>query len=496
MGCGDHRPGNPEAFAGVPGGAQGTLWYYNKALFEAAGLDPETPPATWAEFEEACTKLAEAGTTPLGMSGIDGNLLWWGWLSFSPQFFTTAEEVLKVRSGEIKLNDERFLQSLQPIASTYDKGWWNEDYASKKFADIEAAFGAGQMGIVPGLITSAMNWKAFDGTLGDGNYGVFPSPLVDGGLQQGQFFNPVLLYAISKGADDVETSRSWISAIVSKEGQEMMLEQSGQFPNRTDVDVTTLANSQGATRIKEIVEAGRRCARRAEPVQLGCARCGDAEHHERGCVRRPAGLPRQLGEPAALVTGAESRSNEAWPAGELAGHARWIGRDPAAVEEVEPRYPDDRPGITLDLSPPDLLRAEVAVRPGVRRAEVLATARGLFRCWIDGQRVGDDELAPGWTDYRVRVPVRRYDVTDLVAAASGRLCWSAVVADGWYCGYVGMDRRRQARWYGTAPSIRAALRIDYDDDVEHRRHRPHLAAGGRGHPLRRSAHGRDDRRDL
>ena len=135
----------------MPGGAQGTLWYYNKALFEAAGLDPETPPATWAEFEEACTKLAEAGTTPLGMSGIDGNLLWWGWLSFSPQFFTTAEEVLKVRSGEIKLNDERFLQSLQPIASTYDKGWWNEDYASKKFADIEAAFGAGQMGIVPGL---------------------------------------------------------------------------------------------------------------------------------------------------------------------------------------------------------------------------------------------------------------------------------------------------------------------------------------------------------
>jgi ABC-type glycerol-3-phosphate transport system substrate-binding protein len=245
---------NPEGFAGIPGGAQGTLWYYNKALFEAAGLDPDTPPATWAEFEEACTKLADAGTTPLGMSGTDGNLLWWGWLSFSPQFFTTAEEVLKVRSGEIKLNDERFLMSLQPIASTYEQGWWNEDYASKKFADIEAAFGAGEMGIVPGLITSAMNWKAFDGTLGDGNYGVFPSPLVDGGLEQGQFFNPVLLYAISKDVGDVETSRSWISAIVSKEGQEMMLQQSGQFPNRTDVDVTALANSQGAARIKEIVE--------------------------------------------------------------------------------------------------------------------------------------------------------------------------------------------------------------------------------------------------
>ena len=244
---------DPEAYAGVPGGAQGTLWYYNKAIFEAAGLDPDTAPATWAEFEEACTKIAESGTTPLGMSGLDGNLLWWGWLSFSPQFFTTPELVLQVRSGEIPLNDERFLLSLEPLASTYDKGWWNEDYTSKRFADVEAQFGAGEIGIVPGLITSAMNWKVWDDTLGDGNYGVFPSPLVEGGEKQGQFFNPVLLFGISADAEDLETSRSWISFLVSKEGQEAMLEQSGQFPNRADVDLATLANSQGATRISEIV---------------------------------------------------------------------------------------------------------------------------------------------------------------------------------------------------------------------------------------------------
>jgi ABC-type glycerol-3-phosphate transport system substrate-binding protein len=245
---------NPEAYAGVPGGAQGTLWYYNKAIFEAAGLDPDSAPATWAEFEEACTKIAESGATPLGMSGLDGNLLWWGWLSFSPQFFTTPELVLQVRSGEIPLNDERFLLSLVPLASTYDKGWWNEDYTSKRFADVEAQFGAGEIGIVPGLITSAMNWKVWDGTLGDGNYGVFPSPLVEGGEKQGQFFNPVLLFGISADAEDLETSRSWISFLVSKEGQEAMLEQSGQFPNRADVDLAALANSQGATRISEIVD--------------------------------------------------------------------------------------------------------------------------------------------------------------------------------------------------------------------------------------------------
>jgi len=158
-------------------------------------------------------------------------------------------------------------------------------------------------------------------------------------------------------------------------------------------------------------------------------------------------------------TGARSLSD-------LAERARWIGRDPDAVEEVIPRYPDDRPGITLDLAPPDLLRTELRIRSGVRDAELLLTARGIARCWLDGRRVGDDELAPGWTDHRVRYPVRRHDVTALVPRSGGTVCWAAEVADGWYCGYVGMDRRRQARWYGTTPALRAALRIRYDDGAE------------------------------
>ena len=150
----------------------------------------------------------------------------------------------------------------------------------------------------------------------------------------------------------------------------------------------------------------------------------------------------------------------------LSAHARWIGRDPDAVDEIEPPVFDDRPGITRDLRPPDIMRVEVPVH-GVHRAELVATAKGLFRCWIDGERVGDDELAPGWTDYRVRVPVRRYDVTDLVtaAASNGRLCWAALIADGWYCGYLGMDRRRQACWYGTTPAFRAVLVIETGSDV-------------------------------
>lgn len=179
------------------------------------------------------------------MSGVDGNLLWWGWISFSPQFFPTSADVLKVRSGEVKLTDDRFVQMLTPIASTFKAGFWNADYASKKFADVESMFAAGKVGIVPGLITSAMNWKVWDDKMGPDAYGVFTAPLVPGGVKQGQFFNPVLLYGLGKDAKDPETSRSWTSFLVSKEGQELLLKNSGAFPNRSDVDVEALSGSKG-----------------------------------------------------------------------------------------------------------------------------------------------------------------------------------------------------------------------------------------------------------
>jgi sn-glycerol 3-phosphate transport system substrate-binding protein len=46
----------------MPFNSSTPVLYYNKAAFEAAGLDPETPPKTWAEVEDYARKLQAAGT--------------------------------------------------------------------------------------------------------------------------------------------------------------------------------------------------------------------------------------------------------------------------------------------------------------------------------------------------------------------------------------------------------------------------------------------------
>lgn len=247
-------PADPNTVAGVPIGGQGVIWYYNKALFEQAGLDPETPPTTWAEFTAAADALKAAGIAPVAASGIDSFLAWWAWSSFSPQYFT-PEEVLQVRSGEIPLTDPRVLASLQPVAEMAAAGYWNEDYADKSFTDMESAFINGEVAMIPGVITSIVNWKAWDGSaLGPDGYGVFGAPKRDDATSDGQFFNPTLVYGINAASQNPETAKAFIEFLAGVEGQSILLAQSGQFPNRADVDLAQFA-SAGAQAIQGVIDS-------------------------------------------------------------------------------------------------------------------------------------------------------------------------------------------------------------------------------------------------
>lgn len=103
----------------------------------------------------------------------------------------------------------------------------------------------------------------------------------------------------------------------------------------------------------------------------------------------------------------------------------WIGRDPEPNGAIDATDRDSdtpvRPTLrTNDLSPPLQLRRAFTTSAAAVRARLTVTARGLVVPYINGARVGNDELLPGWTDYRTRIQYRTFDVTDLLHA--GRMC--------------------------------------------------------------------------
>ena len=80
--------------------------------------------------------------------------------------------------------------------------------------------------------------------------------------------------------------------------------------------------------------------------------------------------------------------------------------------------------------------------------------------FLNGKRVGDDVMAPGWTDYREHVKYQTYDVTELVK--TGKNAIGALLAPGWYA--TPLEWLQQPNNYGdTPPALKAQLRIEHDD---------------------------------
>jgi alpha-L-rhamnosidase len=122
----------------------------------------------------------------------------------------------------------------------------------------------------------------------------------------------------------------------------------------------------------------------------------------------------------------------------------------------------------LYLPPARHYRKEFRSRPAIKRATIHATALGNYDLYLNGKRVSDRYFAPGWSDYAKRVYYNSYDVTDLLTGGENAI--GAIVADGWYAGYVGYGvlvgygpYRSGRCFYGKTPAFMAQLEIEYEN---------------------------------
>ncbi|WP_330286088.1 family 78 glycoside hydrolase catalytic domain [Streptomyces sp. NBC_00576] len=114
--------------------------------------------------------------------------------------------------------------------------------------------------------------------------------------------------------------------------------------------------------------------------------------------------------------------------------------------------------------PAPLFRREFTVRKDLLSARLYITAQGLYEARINGRRVGDHVLAPGWTSYRHRLHYQTYDVTELLLPGANAL--GAMLGNGWYRGYLGYWGARAL--YGDQRALLAQLELRYADGTEQR----------------------------
>src|SRR5438309_1537452 len=79
--------------------------------------------------------------------------------------------------------------------------------------------------------------------------------------------------------------------------------------------------------------------------------------------------------------------------------------------------------------PVPALRRKFSLPSVPRRARLYITALGLYEAYVNGMRVGEERLVPGWTDYHRRIQYQTYDVTPFLHADDNVLAVS--LGDGW-----------------------------------------------------------------
>jgi alpha-L-rhamnosidase len=119
---------------------------------------------------------------------------------------------------------------------------------------------------------------------------------------------------------------------------------------------------------------------------------------------------------------------------------------------------EDDPAVS---GPAPHFRRRFELRNDVKSARIYATSRGVYELHLNGQRVGDHVLAPGFASYNRRMPYQTYDVTALLT--SGENALGAVVGDGWYRGYLGFPGDRNV--FGSRVAVFVQLEVVYADDT-------------------------------
>jgi alpha-L-rhamnosidase len=153
--------------------------------------------------------------------------------------------------------------------------------------------------------------------------------------------------------------------------------------------------------------------------------------------------------------------------------AKWIGDQPDMQQKSysetlinhDAKNNKILKNIRPEVPPTPLLRKSFKVRSAVKDAFLAASALGYYEVNLNGSKIGDQVLAPEWTDYNKRVQYQVFEIGKQLKKGDNVL--SSVLGDGWYLGMLGPTKWHQdyplRGAYGNDRRFLAQLTINYVD---------------------------------
>jgi len=113
--------------------------------------------------------------------------------------------------------------------------------------------------------------------------------------------------------------------------------------------------------------------------------------------------------------------------------------------------------------PAPLLRTDFSLNREIAEATAYITSHGFYEANINGQKVGNAYLTPGWTSYNKRLQYQVYDVTGLMKQGANAI--GVALGSGWYRSPLGPDHPRPD-FYGKEVALLLQIKVTYRDGSE------------------------------
>ena len=96
----------------------------------------------------------------------------------------------------------------------------------------------------------------------------------------------------------------------------------------------------------------------------------------------------------------------------------------------------------------------------ISKARLYITAQGVYQASLNGQRVGTEEMAPGWHSYNHRLLYQTFDVTEALTSGGTSHVFGVEVAEGWFAGRLGFADERY--FWGHRTAFLAQLEVQLE----------------------------------
>ncbi|MHA7155765.1 extracellular solute-binding protein [Arthrobacter sp. TMN-50] len=207
----------------LPWKSNPVVLYYNKDIFEAAGLDPENPAlGTQDELLETSRTLVESGAAEYAMWPSPAGEFYQSWFDFYPFFAAASGGSQLVVDGEAAFNSEEGKAVASMWQTMYEEGLSSQEaYTGDSFVDGKAAIAISGPWAIP-VYGDDVNW------------GTAPVP----GLTEGDesyTFSDAKNMAIYSACDNKQTAWDLMKFATSEEQDGALLEATGQMPIRADL---------------------------------------------------------------------------------------------------------------------------------------------------------------------------------------------------------------------------------------------------------------------